>query len=150
MAYLLEKAKAFSFRDEHFYTHKQVSTIWKMNSSDPISVKLLTTIHVLNQTNQLWKWTSPHRSTRMNANGTSTDWLGGQYHQYKCSSHSRVPYWWWINKLLTLCHWPHTLDWGCSVRPCTLIQCCTQFLSSYPKLILKIDYSAVPRTIFII
>ena len=48
-----------------------------------------------------------------------------------------------INTLLTLnrhstwCHWPPTLEWRCSVRPWILIHCCTNFLFSHPKLILK-------------
>ena len=49
-----------------------------------------------------------------------------------------------INKSLTLnqhgtqCHWPHTLQWGCSVGLCILIHCCTKSFPSYPKMILKI------------
>ena len=48
-----------------------------------------------------------------------------------------------INKSLTLncrstqCHWPRTLEWGGSIRPCMLIHRHIKFPFSCPKLILK-------------
>ena len=41
------------------------------------------------------------------------------------------------NRHSTQCHWPYTLEWGCSVGPCMLIHYHIKFLFSYPKLILK-------------
>ena len=48
-----------------------------------------------------------------------------------------------INKPFTLnchstqCHWPSTLEWGCSVGACMLIHWSIKFLFFYPKLIQK-------------
>ena len=41
-----------------------------------------------------------------------------------------------LNRHNTRCHWPRTLEWGCSVGPCTLIHRCTKTVFSYSKLIL--------------
>ena len=42
-----------------------------------------------------------------------------------------------LNRHITQCNWPCTLEWGCFVGSCILIHCSTKFLFRYPKLIPK-------------